>query len=154
MRIASIFFDKKGSLSFFNKIQINNANLLEDIENMTWDLFHLRTMEIHFRIPSPYSKCHMSYFLTLDKALIEMSQFYKLSGLAYTVTGSFVQPFPYYFTFEEIPMSKESQKYVTEQASNYRAKKRQHLNLNKVIEKYKKRLKKLQIQYKKIQNNV
>lgn len=73
--LAKRYFNNE-NLIIFNKLSLMNNTLLEDIENLTWDLFHLKTMEINFRIPSPHSKCHTFFFLTFDKGILQIKDIY------------------------------------------------------------------------------
>lgn len=65
--LAKLFYEKP-DLKFFRKIQKNNKNIITTIENMAWDLFHLRFLE--FAIETSHDNKEIvliPIFITKDK---------------------------------------------------------------------------------------
>ena len=81
--LAKRYFEKGQKYSFFGKIQKGRDDLIKNIKNMTWDLLHLRTLEIDFTInPVNASDVNIPYFFTYDKRLLEVKECYELSSIA------------------------------------------------------------------------
>jgi len=103
-------------------------------------------MEIHFKVPSLLTKSHIPFFLTFDKGILQIKDIYKLQGIAYTITGSYVQPYPYFSEYDfELSMDKDK-KYFNETSILRRRKKRKELKIKSVIDKYEKLILDLQEQ--------
>lgn len=67
--LAKIFYDNP-ELRFFKKIQKNNKKIIETIENMSWDIFHLRFLEQSVRFSHEDTEILMiPIFISKDKGL-------------------------------------------------------------------------------------
>ena len=66
--LAKQYFEKGQGYSFFGKIQKGRNDLLKTIHNMTWDLLHLRTLEIDFTVnPISISDINIPFFSHMIK---------------------------------------------------------------------------------------
>jgi hypothetical protein len=84
LEIAAVYFEKKQNLAFFGKIQKGNKEILTDIKNLTWDVFHLRHQEFLLGVePVKGIDVNLVLFCTLDKRLIELKDIIKLKAIAY-----------------------------------------------------------------------
>jgi len=84
LEIAAVYFHKKQKLSFFGKIQKGNKDILAEIRNLTWDIFHLRHQEFLLGVePVKGIDVNLVLFCTLDKRLIEIKDIIKLKAIAY-----------------------------------------------------------------------
>lgn len=79
--LAKLFYNKP-ELRFFKKIQKNNKQILETIENMAWDLFHLRFLEKSVQFSHEDTDIIMiPMFISKDKGLNEIRKAYQLKCL-------------------------------------------------------------------------
>lgn len=79
--LAKLFYENQ-NLRFFKKIQKSNKNIIASIENMAWDLFHLRFMEKSVELSHPNKEIVMvPIFITKDKGLNEIRKAYQLKCL-------------------------------------------------------------------------
>lgn len=79
--LAKLFYDDP-NLKFFKKIQKNNKNIVATIENMAWDLFHLRFLEFIVETSHKNKEIVMvPIFITKDKGLNEIRKAYQLKCL-------------------------------------------------------------------------
>lgn len=93
--LARAYFERGQNMSFFRKVQKNNADLLKTLRNMAWDLSHVRRMELTMTAqPTSSARYFFSALLTFDKGLIEVLDLYPLKALAFKV-GS-VEPMPFF----------------------------------------------------------
>lgn len=99
--LAKRYFEKGQAYSFFGKVQKGRNDLLKTIRNMTWDIMHLRTLEIDFTInPVNASDANIPYFFTYDKHLLEVKECYELSSIA--INDRTGERFPFYKNMDEI----------------------------------------------------
>ena len=101
--LAKRYFDLGQSYSFFGRIQKGRNDVIESIQNMTWDLFHLRMMEFACAFPIvPYVDCFIPYMFTYDKRLLEVKECYELEALAINTKGH--EYLPFYAHMNEIDL--------------------------------------------------
>lgn len=99
--LAKRYFEKGQAYSFFGKVQKGRNDVLKIIRNMTWDIMHLRTLEIDFTInPVNASDVNIPYFFTYDKRLLEVKECYELSSIA--INDRTGERFPFYKYNDEI----------------------------------------------------
>lgn len=79
--LAFLFYENP-NLKFFKKIQKNNKNIIQTIENMSWDLFHLRFLEKSEEFSHFDTKIIMiPIFISKDKGLNEIRKAYQIKCL-------------------------------------------------------------------------
>ena len=82
--------------SFFNKVNSDiGKNLLEYIKNMAWDFTLVRFLELIFiSKPNEDADFFIPFFLTLDKGLSEIIDFYPLRSIVYFKKLNSIHPIP------------------------------------------------------------
>lgn len=81
INLAKMFYENL-ELRFFKKIQKNNKNLIGDIKNMAWDLFHLRFMEESIQSAhKDKSILQIPIFISKDKGLNGIRNAYQIKCL-------------------------------------------------------------------------
>lgn len=95
LEIAAVYFLKKQNLSFFGKIQRKNTAIIDTINNLSWDIFHIRYQEFLLSIkPKKKIDINLVLFCTLDKRLLEIRNIVKLKAIVYNnETGNY---YPFY----------------------------------------------------------
>ena len=87
--LAKLFFVYGTKVSFFGKIQKGNKNIIKDIKNMAWDVFHINNTIHNICIQSnKMIDFTMPYFITYDRRLKEILPIYKINSAAF-VKGTF-----------------------------------------------------------------
>lgn len=128
--IAMEYFKKGQNLRFFGKIQKNRDDVLDNLKNMAWDLWHLRQSEeaLTFR-PDINARYFFPAFLTLDNRLIEILKLYSLKACAIPPEGN--KPIPFHdgdFAADVKAYCKDGEqillKYFTEMARKERERRR------------------------------
>lgn len=93
--LAKAYFERGQQLDFFGKIQKNKNDILEQLSNMAWDLWHIRQMEeVMTFSPLNGARYHFPAFLTFDKKFIEVIDLYPMKSFAYNGVNS--RPMPFY----------------------------------------------------------
>ena len=129
--LAKIFYDNP-SLRFFRKIQTNNPNIFKDIENMAWDIFHLRLLEISAGASNMDKETIMyPIFISKDKGLNEIRHVYQVKCLFQNKKTGETHSF---YNMNSIN-SHYKQKYFNSQAINKRMTASEY-NLDCNIKKY------------------
>lgn len=99
--LAKRYFSEGQKLRFFGKIQKNRTDILEVIQNMTWDLFHLRMLEFGcIALTSTHADFFVPYMFTYDERLRQVKDCYALDALAVNAKG--FERFPFYTHMDEI----------------------------------------------------
>ena len=99
--LAKRYFDRGQNYSFFGRIQKGRKDIIESIQNMAWDLFHLRMLELGCAFPTaPHADFFIPYMFTYDKRLLEVKECYELEALAVNTKG--YERFPFYAHMNEI----------------------------------------------------
>jgi hypothetical protein len=95
--IAKEYFERGQGLGFFSRVHKNysgDQSLFEVLENMAWDVYHVRQLELAMEINrSPDAKYFFSALLTFDKHLIEILDLCSLCAIA--LIGDPPQPIPF-----------------------------------------------------------
>ncbi|WP_431225396.1 hypothetical protein ACQ86O_12040 [Serratia sp. L9] len=93
--LAKAYFERGQKFDFFGKIQKNKDDILVQLANMAWDLWHIRQMEeVMTFTPSKRARYLFPAFLTFDKKFIEVIDLYPMKSLAYNVVNP--RPMPFY----------------------------------------------------------
>lgn len=93
--LARAYFERRQQLAFFGKVQARKQDLIEQLQNMTWDLWHVRSMENALVLkPSAHARFFFPALLTFDKGLIEVIDLYPLKACAFSTLDG--QPMPFY----------------------------------------------------------
>lgn len=86
---AHKYFKEGQKFKFFSKIQKNKDDLILNLKNMAWDIYHIRSMENAFRsIDFKNSRYFFPALLTFDKGMIELMQLYPLRAIAFNNEGA------------------------------------------------------------------
>ena len=135
--LAKRYFSQGQNCKFFGKIQKKNANIIADIKNMAWDLFHLRMLEIGCTIKmNPKADVNIPYFCTYDQRLLDIKDCYELCSLAINYrTGEKV---PFYSNIKEIVDYLD--KYGTEEQFVARVSKCHSIDIKEIVEKLEKEM--------------
>ena len=81
VEVALSFFVHKNQYRFFKKIQVNSKNILKDLKNMTWDIFHLWSLEFACSTEDMGADLFVPYFYCFDKGLLELKECFDLETL-------------------------------------------------------------------------
>lgn len=115
--LAKLFYDNP-NLRFFKRIQKNNKQIIETIENMAWDLFHLRFLEKLAEISHNDSDVIIiPIFISKDKGLNEIRKAYQVKCL---FKNNVTRKCHCFYYMNSIA-SKYQMKYFNEEAVNRRA---------------------------------
>ncbi|MFS0892005.1 hypothetical protein [Peribacillus frigoritolerans] len=136
--IAKEYFKRGQNLKFFGKIQKGNKKLITTIKNMTWDIYHIVSMEKnipHFPSEGDY---FIPAFLTFDKRLIEILNLYHIKSIGFSKESNEIYPlFDANEFYTEINGKPNLEFYFSEEAKINREKNLQlktNLQLKKNIE--------------------
>ena len=93
LKIASEYYINGKQLGFFDKIQTNTYDLLYNIKNMAWYLYHIFDIERRVR-DWTYKKDNffIPSFLTIDKRFIEIIKSYSIKGIAFSEDKGLIVP--------------------------------------------------------------
>lgn len=85
--IARAYFERGQDLTFFGKIQRGRKDLLDQLSNMAWDLWHIRQLEEGLTLSiRPEARYYFTALLTFDKRLIEIMDLYALRSFGYNAS--------------------------------------------------------------------
>lgn len=85
--VARAYFDRGQDLTFFGKIQRGRKDLLDQLSNMAWDLWHIRQLEEGLTLSiRPEARYYFTALLTFDKRLIEIMDLYALRSFGYNAS--------------------------------------------------------------------
>lgn len=83
INLAILFFKHGTQIKFFGKIQRGRDDIIENLRNMAWDIFHLNnTFNNIPRIPNE-ADFIIPFFITYDRRLKEIAPIYKLRSAAF-----------------------------------------------------------------------
>ena len=89
MVLAREYFERGQNLKFFGRIQAGRDDLLELLNNMAWDLFHVRQLESAMSMrPDSEARYFFPALLTYDQGLIEVMDLCPLISIAFTSNES------------------------------------------------------------------
>jgi len=84
--VAKAYFRRGQKHSFFHKVQKKKEDILDNLRNMAWDMWHVRQLEHTFaQNPSDAARYFFPALLTFDRGLIEIMDLYRLKACAYNV---------------------------------------------------------------------
>ncbi|PHM36079.1 hypothetical protein Xmau_04360 [Xenorhabdus mauleonii] len=120
--LAKVYFERGQEFDFFGKIQKNKGDLLVQLANMAWDLWHIRQMEEMMTFtPSKEARYLFPALLTFDKRLIEVIDLYPMKSIAYNVVNP--HPMPFYsddwinfFSPDQINITLDIARYFSEES--------------------------------------
>lgn len=130
--LAKLFYDDP-NLKFFKRIQKNNKNIVATIENMAWDLFHLRFLEFAVETSHENKKIVLvPIFITKDNGLNEIRKAYQLKCLFQNIkTGKVIRSY-----YMNVITEDYVKKYSDDQSIKKRIEEQHDFNaLSKKIEK-------------------
>lgn len=82
INLAYEYFKKGNNISFFRKIQKNRKGVLEDIKNMAWDIYHLRSNIIEFKtFDRKKTDTVIPVFVTYDNDLNDIRKLFQLKSI-------------------------------------------------------------------------
>ncbi len=88
------FFEKGHDIRFFSKFQKNHKNIISVIKNSTWDIFHLRILDIYMTtIRHKKAKLTLPFFFSMDKRLNEVAELIKFKMIVVDHSSKLTYPF-------------------------------------------------------------
>ncbi len=81
VEIAFNFFEKGNQYRFFKKIQRNAHDMIKNLKNMAWDVFHLYSLELVCSTVNKGADMLIPYFYCFDKGLLELKECFDLETL-------------------------------------------------------------------------
>ncbi|MDD4699078.1 MAG: hypothetical protein PHV07_02320 [Oscillospiraceae bacterium] len=135
INIAYKYFKLGQNFTFFGKVQKNKKDILKCIKNMSWDLFHLRFLEMECKyINSKKVDMFIPFMFTYDKRLLEIKKFYELNALAVSVETN--ERFSFYTI--NLMSDQDKHQFFTSNAINERRNGLKSVNIEAIILKYEK----------------
>lgn len=99
--LAKRYFEQGQKCTFLGKIQKGRSDILTNIKNMAWDLFHLRMLEINCVIrTNRFANVNIPYFCTYDSRLLDVKNCYELKSIA--INHKTGERIPFYSRVDEI----------------------------------------------------
>lgn len=87
INLAKLFFTHGTNLKFFGKIQKGRKDIIKNLKNMAWDIFHLHcTLSNFVQVPNK-ADFVIPFFVTYDKRLKDIAIIYKLKAVAFIRNG-------------------------------------------------------------------
>lgn len=136
MNIACELFEKGYDFTFFGILQNKREDIIKDIKNMSWDLFHLRNMEFTMSIMrNPKVDFIVPLMFSFDK---KFNRLRKITKLRLFINDT--KTLQYYPIYEENTVlkyfdEKEMMKYFGIEAKTNRLKNVRKVKIDKVIAK-------------------
>lgn len=87
VNLAKLLFANGTKLSFFGKIQKNRTDIIKNLRNMAWDIFHLNNIFNGVPVPRNGMDFVIPFFVTYDRRLKDIAPLYKLKSMAYLPNG-------------------------------------------------------------------
>lgn len=81
VEVAFNFFEHGNQYRFFKKIQKNAKNILKNLRNMAWDIYHLWCLESACSTVDMGADLLVPYFYCFDKGLLELKECFDLEAL-------------------------------------------------------------------------
>ena len=81
VEIAFNFFEYGNNYRFFKKIQINAKDIIKELKNMAWDVFHLWCLEAACSTGDVSADLFVPYFYCFDKGLLELKECFDLETI-------------------------------------------------------------------------
>ena len=84
INLAKLFFTYGTKLRFFGKIQTGRNDLIKNLKNMAWDIFHINnTINNIAKQTTDHADFTMPFFVTYDQRLREIIPLYKIKAAAF-----------------------------------------------------------------------
>lgn len=130
--IASKFYELDDKVIFFGKVREINKKTIPRLKNMAWDLALIRMLEYSFKLrPNLNAEFYISYFLTFDKGLSQIIDFFSLKTIFTLEKDNFFQTIPYIEIINFFKQNNLDEKYYSNEAREFRRN-----NLDKTESKY------------------
>lgn len=130
--IASKFYELDDKVIFFRKVREINKKTIPRLKNMAWDLALIRMLEYSFKLrPNLNAEFYISYFLTFDKGLSQIIDFFPLKTIFTLEKDNFFQTIPYIEIINFFKQNNLDEKYYSNEAREFRRN-----NLDKTESKY------------------
>lgn len=81
IEVAYNFYTKSNQYKFFKKIQKNAKNIIKDLKNMAWDVFHLWMLETECSSVDDGYDLLVPYFYCFDGGLLELKECFDLETI-------------------------------------------------------------------------
>lgn len=92
--LALEFFDKGTKIRFFGKMQKGNRNILKDIKNLSWDIYHLRSLEMNMLyVKHKKAKVVIPMLYSRDNRFNEMRDLVRIKMIVLDKTQNNYLPF-------------------------------------------------------------
>lgn len=137
LRMANDYFKDNQSVKFLGKLN-SVTNLMINIDNLSWDVFHLRALESLFRFDREPNNNIIPYFLSNDIKLINVGKYFKVAGIGYSKLGRDIYPI---VDLKDDDL--EFAEYFKDDEANKRFERSKNTNLDLIINHYTELLKKL-----------
>ena len=92
--LAYAYWGKGEKIRFFGTIQRNRKDILKQIKNMAWDIYHLFNTSLSYQKENDLSRLYYPVFYTNDNRLADIGEDLKLQGVAIDNVKN--QVFPHY----------------------------------------------------------
>ena len=130
--VASNFYELDDKVIFFGKVREINKKTIPRLKNMAWDLALIRMLEYSFKLrPNLNAEFYISYFLTFDKGLSQIIDFFPLKTIFTLEKDNFFQTIPYIEIINFFKQNNLDEKYYSNEAREFRRN-----NLDKTESKY------------------
>lgn len=83
INLAKLFFIHGTKIKFFGKIQKGRKDIISNLKNMAWDIFHLQNTFNNLSIISDELDFIIPFFITYDQRLKDIAPIYKLKSAAF-----------------------------------------------------------------------
>lgn len=131
--LAYDYYKGCGGEYFFRKIQSKAKNIVKEIKNMAWDIFHLKSLEWEYVLYDSIADINIPYFCTYDAGILEeLKKYFELDALA--VCSRTKETFPFYH-YKHLPEDIE-RRYFNHEEEIKRKTNTNECDFKKIIEKY------------------
>lgn len=87
INLAVLFFKYGTNIKFFGKIQKGRNDIVKNLKNMAWDIFHLQNTFNNLAIVPQEVDFIIPFFITYDQRLKDIAPIYKLKSAAFIKNG-------------------------------------------------------------------
>lgn len=87
INLAKLLFTNGTKISFFGKIQKGRADIIKNLRNMAWDIFHLNNIFNEVPVKRKRIDFVIPFFITYDRRLKDIAPLYRLKSMAYLPNG-------------------------------------------------------------------
>lgn len=87
INLAKLFFKYGTDIKFLGKIQKGRKDIVKNLKNMAWDIFHLQNTFNNLSIIPENADFIIPFFITYDQRLKEIAPIYKLKSAAFVKNG-------------------------------------------------------------------